>query len=569
MPTTRARFSRNTGSAEAKIDRLDPAHPFAPARRRRQVLEFEVEFACQVFGRAPSLKARRAGTSRVRSVPGSRRAQPAGRTAAARRAPRFARRFWRTRASESSSSSARSAAPAPLARNLGAAFSSFSARRARSAREVDGARRRLGVGKDDARRLAAVGEVVDAARARSGAREQLPRRAREGERPIQPLSEHGVGEPGRAAPRPPLPGPSGDGRPRRGQSAPRQGESARGGERRRPGAGDAGLGRLERLFQRFVVRNPENLGGGGKRGPPLPGRAGGELPPGEKDLSCGSGIAAPPAEMERVAQGGLVFGAAGAAHAGGGGAQRQALAQNAGPGRVFADDGVEAGERRAGEKGGFGFRFGRVDRPRPGRERRRRGGRKALDCLRISAREHAETLLHRRRFWLAWRAKPPGLSTRKICPIRLHYRTLCSLYKKAARIARQSPQNDPQYGSRSPRLNSAGSEPGNGLGVQISTNCAMEVDYSQSGTLRLVALSIKDPETERLARALAERTGESLTIATRRALEERLRRMGTEARKAALLEDLAASRRRWRALPVLDPRGADDILGYDDNGLPR
>ena len=83
-----------------------------------------------------------------------------------------------------------------------------------------------------------------------------------------------------------------------------------------------------------------------------------------------------------------------------------------------------------------------------------------------------------------------------------------------------------------------------------------------------MALSIKDPETERLARALAERTGESLTLATRRALEERLRRVGTDARKAALLEDLAASRRRWRALPVLDPRPADVILGYDENGLP-
>ena len=45
LPTTRARFSRKTGSAEAKIDRLDPAHPFAPARRRRQVLEFRVELA--------------------------------------------------------------------------------------------------------------------------------------------------------------------------------------------------------------------------------------------------------------------------------------------------------------------------------------------------------------------------------------------------------------------------------------------------------------------------------------------------------------------------------------------
>ena len=84
-----------------------------------------------------------------------------------------------------------------------------------------------------------------------------------------------------------------------------------------------------------------------------------------------------------------------------------------------------------------------------------------------------------------------------------------------------------------------------------------------------MALSIKDPETERLARTLAERTGETLTIATRRALEERLRRVGGGARKAALLEDLAASRRRWGALPVLDSRSADAIIGYDDNGLPR
>ncbi|SEF15453.1 antitoxin VapB [Rhizobiales bacterium GAS191] len=84
-----------------------------------------------------------------------------------------------------------------------------------------------------------------------------------------------------------------------------------------------------------------------------------------------------------------------------------------------------------------------------------------------------------------------------------------------------------------------------------------------------MALSIKDPETERLARRLAERTGETITIATRRALEERLRRIGSEARKAALLEDLAASRRRWSALPVLDARATDEIIGYDDNGLPR
>ena len=84
-----------------------------------------------------------------------------------------------------------------------------------------------------------------------------------------------------------------------------------------------------------------------------------------------------------------------------------------------------------------------------------------------------------------------------------------------------------------------------------------------------MALSIKDPETERLARALAERTGETLTVATRRALEERLQRLGDASRKPALLDDLRAIRRRWSTLPLLDRRSAEDIIGYDENGVPR
>ncbi|MBD9641470.1 type II toxin-antitoxin system VapB family antitoxin [Ensifer sp. ENS07] len=83
-----------------------------------------------------------------------------------------------------------------------------------------------------------------------------------------------------------------------------------------------------------------------------------------------------------------------------------------------------------------------------------------------------------------------------------------------------------------------------------------------------MALSIKDHDTEQLARTLAERTGESITLATKRALEERLRRLGSDMRKAALLEDLEAIQRRWNARPVLDNRTADEILGYDENGLP-
>ncbi|MCP3468117.1 type II toxin-antitoxin system VapB family antitoxin [Bradyrhizobium sp. CCGUVB23] len=84
-----------------------------------------------------------------------------------------------------------------------------------------------------------------------------------------------------------------------------------------------------------------------------------------------------------------------------------------------------------------------------------------------------------------------------------------------------------------------------------------------------MALSIKDRETEQLARTLAQRTGESITIATRRALEERLRRVGSNARKATLLEDLEAIQRRWNALPVLDNRTPEEIVGYDENGIPN
>ncbi|WP_342241430.1 type II toxin-antitoxin system VapB family antitoxin [Inquilinus sp. OTU3971] len=83
-----------------------------------------------------------------------------------------------------------------------------------------------------------------------------------------------------------------------------------------------------------------------------------------------------------------------------------------------------------------------------------------------------------------------------------------------------------------------------------------------------MALSIKDPETEMLARALAQRTGESITEAIRRALEDRLRRVASAQKAPVLLEDLAAIRKRVAALPVLDRHSPDEILGYDEHGRP-
>ena len=86
-----------------------------------------------------------------------------------------------------------------------------------------------------------------------------------------------------------------------------------------------------------------------------------------------------------------------------------------------------------------------------------------------------------------------------------------------------------------------------------------------------MALSLKHPEVDRLARELASRTGESLTVAILNALKERLtREQGRiHRRRPCLRDEIRAIRHRCATLPVKDRRSADEILGYDDKGLPR
>ena len=84
-----------------------------------------------------------------------------------------------------------------------------------------------------------------------------------------------------------------------------------------------------------------------------------------------------------------------------------------------------------------------------------------------------------------------------------------------------------------------------------------------------MALSIKNPEADRLARELADLTGEGLTEAVIKALEERLRRERGTVYAVPLREQLAVIRERCSALPVLDKRRNDQIIGYDDRGVPR
>lgn len=84
-----------------------------------------------------------------------------------------------------------------------------------------------------------------------------------------------------------------------------------------------------------------------------------------------------------------------------------------------------------------------------------------------------------------------------------------------------------------------------------------------------MALSIKNPETERLARELARVTGESLTQAVTEALRDRLvREAGHKGDRAQIIAEIRRIQERIAALPVLDDRTPDEILGYDEHGLP-
>ena len=82
-----------------------------------------------------------------------------------------------------------------------------------------------------------------------------------------------------------------------------------------------------------------------------------------------------------------------------------------------------------------------------------------------------------------------------------------------------------------------------------------------------MALNIKNPEADRLAHALAVRTGESITEAVIKALRERLIREEGRKSPRPLKDELMGIGRRCAALPDLDLRSAEEILGYGDIGV--
>ena len=85
-----------------------------------------------------------------------------------------------------------------------------------------------------------------------------------------------------------------------------------------------------------------------------------------------------------------------------------------------------------------------------------------------------------------------------------------------------------------------------------------------------MAIHIQDPETDRLARELSAVTGETITQAVNASLRDRLRSVVPEEPTKSEEEYIAAIEeivQRLNALPVLDTRTEDEILGYNEHGF--
>jgi antitoxin VapB len=84
-----------------------------------------------------------------------------------------------------------------------------------------------------------------------------------------------------------------------------------------------------------------------------------------------------------------------------------------------------------------------------------------------------------------------------------------------------------------------------------------------------VALSVNNPDADKLAHALAERLGETVEEAVVRALRERLARTPERTTAGRRRGELLTIGRECASLPDYDLRSADEILGYNEHGVPQ
>jgi antitoxin VapB len=82
-----------------------------------------------------------------------------------------------------------------------------------------------------------------------------------------------------------------------------------------------------------------------------------------------------------------------------------------------------------------------------------------------------------------------------------------------------------------------------------------------------------DPDTERLARKLAEATGRPLPLVVRHAIEAEAAKVGVASparlSRDELLVRMTQITDAFSRLPVVDSREPDEIIGYDAHGVPQ
>lgn len=85
-----------------------------------------------------------------------------------------------------------------------------------------------------------------------------------------------------------------------------------------------------------------------------------------------------------------------------------------------------------------------------------------------------------------------------------------------------------------------------------------------------MSLNIKNPATVALVDELARRQGISKTAAIHQALTERLHRLGhADIPKGRMLDELRTIRKRVSLLPEMEKRSDEDIVGFDEHGIPN
>ena len=81
-------------------------------------------------------------------------------------------------------------------------------------------------------------------------------------------------------------------------------------------------------------------------------------------------------------------------------------------------------------------------------------------------------------------------------------------------------------------------------------------------------LNIKDADTHALAKRLANLTGESMAKAVKRAIQEKLAQVEKMRGGTQLADELDRIALYCARLPRRDGRSSDEIIGYDESGLP-